>query len=156
MQEKLTMTIKKLIYGDKTKIALIALFITMGVITVFIMLPSEKATATVAGDNMGFTPTETYELIQSGEVVCIDVRTPMEYRSGHVEGCKLLPIASADFTDNVKALDPDQTYIFICRTQNRSTKAAATARRVGIKNSYISYGGVSAWRESALPLVKYK
>ncbi len=117
---------------------------------------TNTTTGAIPKDNLGFTPQETYNLIASNEVVCIDVRTPMEYSSGHAEGCKLLPISENNFADEIKALDPSKTYIFICRTQNRATKAVAIARNLGFENAYLSSGGILNWKRSGLPVIKYK
>lgn len=151
------MNLKSIVYGKRTKIVVAVALLAMIITAAFSMRPAESVSSNTPKDDFGFSASQTYEIIQNDDdVICIDVRTPMEYRSGYVEGCKLLPVASADFADNVAALDPTKTYIFICRTQNRSRQAATIARRMGLENAYISYGGIKAWREAALPLIKYK
>ncbi len=157
--------------NKKTKPILLIILTIMAITSVIYMKSYKKSTNTMATtitsaantatgavpkDNLGFTPQETYDLIANNEVVCIDVRTPMEYSSGHAEGCKLLPISENNFADEIRALDPSKTYIFICRTQNRATRAVDIARNLGFENAYLSSGGILNWKRSGLPVIKYK
>lgn len=56
--------------------------------------------------------------------VLIDVRTPEEYASGHLEGAVNLPVEWDGFPAAVERLDPDLTYVLYCRSGRRSAIAA--------------------------------
>ena len=62
----------------------------------------------------------------------IDVRTPEEHAEGHVEGDRLIPLASAGFGDEIAKLDRATTYVVYCRSGNRSAQAAAQMRAIGL------------------------
>lgn len=67
---------------------------------------------------------------QSPGTTIIDVRTPEEFNSGHVEGALNIPVEFPDFASQIAALDPNGTYAVYCRTGNRS--AAATQQMAGM------------------------
>ncbi|MFV0458280.1 MAG: rhodanese-like domain-containing protein [Actinomycetales bacterium] len=62
----------------------------------------------------------------------IDVRTPAEYASGHVEGAQNIDVNGPDFDQAISELATDGTYLVYCRTGNRSAQAAARMRDAGL------------------------
>jgi phage shock protein E len=70
------------------------------------------------------------------DVVVIDVRTPAEFGSGHVDGALLADVQRADFDAQVDALDRDTTYVLYCRSGNRSAVAAERMRAAGFTDLY--------------------
>lgn len=81
----------------------------------------------------------------------IDVRRPKEYNDelGHINGTKLITLQT-DFPEAVKKLPKDKSYLFICRSGGRSTKAAQQALIQGITNVSNLDGGMLAWRKAGL------
>lgn len=73
--------------------------------------------------------------------VIIDVRTPEEFNSGHVQGALNIPVESADFTQQVSTLDPSLTYAIYCRSGNRSEVATAEMANMGFMHLYDLNGG---------------
>lgn len=78
--------------------------------------------------------------------VLLDVRTPEEFEAGHIDGARNLPLASADFVEQVRALDPGTTYAVYCRTDTRSGEALAVMAEHGITDAYDLAGGMEAWQ----------
>ena len=70
------------------------------------------------------TPEEAYALIQDNRdnqnFVIIDVRTPEEYASGHIEKAINLDYYSETFKDELNKLDKNKTYLIYCRSGRRS------------------------------------
>ena len=60
--------------------------------------------------------------LEAGTVI-IDVRTPAEFASGHLEGALNIDVQSADFDARISELDPDGAYFVYCRSGNRSGQA---------------------------------
>ena len=60
--------------------------------------------------------------------VIIDVRTPGEFASGHLEGALNIDVQSPDFAAQVSQLDPTQEYFIYCRSGNRSGYVDKSAR----------------------------
>ena len=64
--------------------------------------------------------------------VLIDVRTPEEFDTGHLEGALNLPVELAAFPDQVAALDPDAEYLVYCRSGRRADLAVAYMTELGL------------------------
>jgi hypothetical protein len=45
------------------------------------------------------------------DVVVLDIRTPAEYEAGHIPGAVLVDCKSANFSEELKKLDPSKTYV---------------------------------------------
>ncbi len=86
------------------------------------------------------------------EVELIDVRQEEEYYGelGHIAGARLSTLQT-DFPNHVNSLDPAKTYIFVCRSGMRSSRAAMMAQDAGIENVYNMTGGMIAWNDAKLP-----
>ncbi len=68
--------------------------------------------------------------LPAGTVV-VDVRTPDEYASGHLDGAINVDVQSADFDSQISALPKDGAYVVYCRSGSRSSAAAARMADLG-------------------------
>ncbi len=85
---------------------------------------------------------------QAGEALMVDVREPDEWELGRAPDATHLPLS---------ALQPgqvptDRPVIAMCRTGNRSGKAAAQLAAAGHQVANIA-GGMQAWHAAGLPVV---
>jgi len=96
------------------------------------------------------TPKEANEKWKQFDEV-IDVRRAQELEDelGHIPGIRYSTLQT-NFKQDVKSLDPSKTYLFICRSGGRSTKAAQMAIANGITNVYNLDGGMLEWRRQHL------
>lgn len=74
--------------------------------------------------------------------VLLDVRTPSEFMSGHIDRAINIDIESPTFTSEIKKLDKTKTYFVYCRSGNRSGQAVLIMKSDGIKNIYELSGGI--------------
>lgn len=88
---------------------------------------------------------EARMLIETKTVDVIDVRTPIEFESGHVEGAKLIDVNNKDFGSKVSKLDRDKSYLVYCKSGMRSAVACRMMKRMGFTKAYNMRGGYSAW-----------
>ncbi|NJN26211.1 MAG: rhodanese-like domain-containing protein [Cyclobacteriaceae bacterium] len=88
------------------------------------------------------------------KAVILDVRTPAEYNSGHVQGARSMDIYSKNFTEEINKLDKDQTYYVYCKTGIRSRNAAGYMRQAGFKNVCEIQGGILSLARTGVTLVK--
>jgi phage shock protein E len=88
---------------------------------------------------------------QSPGTTIIDVRSPDEYSTGHVEGALLISVESPDFQQQIAALDPSGTYALYCRSGNRSAKAAAIMAEMGYLHVYDLTGGFADLDAAGMP-----
>ena len=91
---------------------------------------------------------------QDATAYVIDVRTPGEYASGHIEGAVLLDVTdSRTFEQNIATLDKNMTYYIYCRSGHRSSQAARMMKAAGLKVVELQ-GGMNAWGMAGMPVVK--
>ena len=75
--------------------------------------------------------------------VLLDVRTPDEYRQGHIPGSKNVPLQSIDKVADM--IEGKATPIFVhCLRGARSRQAAAVLQQMGYSNVK-NIGGISAY-----------
>jgi rhodanese-related sulfurtransferase len=86
---------------------------------------------------------------QSGAYV-LDVRTPEEHTSAHVEGVVLIPLA--ELPERVEEVPDDAGTVYvICQTGVRSARAAEWLNRQGYDAVNVA-GGTSAWIDAGKPV----
>jgi rhodanese-related sulfurtransferase len=79
----------------------------------------------------------------------VDVRTPAEYDTSHVEGARHIPLDQLQ--DAAGNLDRDRPVVFYCRSGDRSAMAVDAFRASGW-DAYAMSGGLVAWAQEGLPL----
>jgi rhodanese-related sulfurtransferase len=92
-----------------------------------------------------------HQLSRQG-VTVIDVREPHEYKAGHIPGAQNLPLGKVDSWADT--LDPDGTYVVICRSGKRSAKATEALKAKGFKNLRNVTGGMLDWEAQKLPVTQ--
>lgn len=97
---------------------------------------------------------EFAELITDSNVVILDVRKADEFAEGHIKGAVLIDQFQSDFVEQAKAKLPiDKTIAIYCRSGRRSANAAGKLADIGYKCVNLK-GGILAWKEANLPVVK--
>lgn len=75
----------------------------------------------------------------------LDVRTPGEYQEGHIPTSKNINIMDGDFMERVEALPKDKKYYLVCRSGNRSGRAAQMMKNAGFEELVNVAGGMMAY-----------
>jgi rhodanese-related sulfurtransferase len=96
------------------------------------------------GANVNVSVDEALRLWQNKEAVIIDVRTPGEYREGHIPGVVNIPLDELE--NRMGEIPKDKKIVLICRTGNRSAQGTKLLRSKGFNNVFNSTGGMSTWR----------
>ena len=91
--------------------------------------------------------------IAEAGVVTVDVRTPGEFMTGHIEGAQNIDFESGNFENQISTLDKNGTYAVYCRSGNRSGQAVAIMHDAGFHNVYNLNGGIIDWTNSGMMLV---
>lgn len=88
------------------------------------------------------------------KVVIIDVRTPEEFKAGHIAGAKNIDFNGDDFEKQIAALDKSKTYVVHCAAGGRSAQACKIIERVKLPSVYHMNEGFSAWSKAGKPVEK--
>ena len=85
------------------------------------------------------------EMMDSQEVVILDVREQHEYDSGHIPGAVLLPVGTITDDTAAAVIDNLDTVVLVyCRSGNRSKTASQALVELGCTNVY-EFGGINDW-----------
>ena len=79
----------------------------------------------------------------------LDVRTPGEYKQGHVNGAELIPLD--ELMDRKGRIPKDRDVICICASGSRSSSASRQLSSLGYQVSNMK-GGMSRWIQAGLPI----
>ncbi len=89
--------------------------------------------------------------IESSDVILIDVRTPMEFSQGHIQGSVNVDFnEEKDFQNYFENLDKSETIFLYCRSGNRSRKSAEKLIDLGFNKIYDLDGGFIEWNLNEL------
>jgi rhodanese-related sulfurtransferase len=103
----------------------------------------------------------TRKRLKNGEdILILDVRTPGEFvgELGHIKGAINLPLGQ--LSARLKELDEQLAayktapVIIVCRTENRSPKAARILKADGFLNVLAMQGGMASWCAKGFPTTK--
>ena len=89
---------------------------------------------------------------QSPRPFLLDVRTPDEYKQGHVSGAELIPLD--ELFAKMSRIPKDRDVICICESGSRSSVAARQLSSQGYKVSNMR-GGMSRWIRAGLPVIRH-
>jgi rhodanese-related sulfurtransferase len=88
------------------------------------------------------------------KVVVLDVRTPEEYKAGHIAGAKNIDFDGDDFEKQIAALDKSKTYVVHCAAGGRSAQACKVIEQVKLPTVYHMNEGFNAWEKAGKPVEK--
>lgn len=85
-------------------------------------------------------------LMKKPNTVVLDVRTPEEYKEGHLPNAVLLDFNGGVFDAEYAKLDRSKNYLVYCKSGRRSDKAAGKMKGAGFGNVIQLKGGIQAWQ----------
>jgi rhodanese-related sulfurtransferase len=93
-------------------------------------------------------PASAAALLARGDAWLVDVREPEEWAAGHAPQAQHLPLSRVA----PDAVPRDLPLIAICRSGNRSGKAADLLAAAGVRVHNLA-GGMKAWAKEGRPVV---
>ena len=91
----------------------------------------------------GLTACSSEPVDMSSYTAVIDVRTPEEYATGHLDGALLMNVQDPSFAANLATLDPTANYFVYCRSGNRSGQAIEQMKALGFTGELYNGGAVA-------------
>jgi thioredoxin len=80
----------------------------------------------------------------------LDVRTPEEFASEHIDNAVNVNWLGSDFAANTEKFDQSKPIFVYCKSGARSAKAAAKLEELGFKKIYQLEGGILKWNAAGL------
>ncbi|OFY65249.1 MAG: hypothetical protein A3H98_03240 [Bacteroidetes bacterium RIFCSPLOWO2_02_FULL_36_8] len=96
----------------------------------------------------GFKRITTYELedfIKKNNPVILDVRSPHEFKSGHLSNSENFDFYAQGFREDVSKLDPSKPYLVYCKNGERSLKACKQLEQMGFSQLFFLESGIESW-----------
>ena len=101
--------------------------------------------ASSESDYQQISQEEAKEMMDTQDVIILDVREQDEYDSGHIPGAVLLPVGTIDEETAAEVIpEKDSTVLVYCRSGNRSKTASSALAGLGYTNIY-EFGGINTW-----------
>jgi rhodanese-related sulfurtransferase len=99
---------------------------------------------------------ESVQLINQRQAQILDIRTAEEFKAGHIANSKHLPLS--EFGSGLKQakIDSNKPIILVCLSGTRANTARAKLKKYGCKDVVCMEGGISAWTQAGMPLIKQK
>lgn len=114
---------------------------------------SWKNTKSFSYSELAFSDFEK-NVINDSNYIIVDVRTPKEYRNGHMKNAMNVSYFGTTFTDSIKKLDRTKTIYMYCQTQHRSPLASKKMKRLGFHKIIDLKGGFMKWENNQMPIEK--
>lgn len=99
-------------------------------------------------------PAELTGLINRDNALVVDLRAIADFDKGHIPGSK--NVQMSQFDPENKQLQPAKALpvVVVCKTGMTAGGAAARLAKAGFEKVYVLDGGIAAWQQADLPLVK--
>lgn len=132
----------------KSNILLIGLALGSGIM---LLLPMLKKGA---GSVPSLTAAEAVTLINRANAVVVDVRDDAEFASGHITDAVHIPLANLEERVGELKKYKNKAILVSCQRGMRSAKACEILRKAEFTQVHNLQGGLNAWVEAKLPIVK--
>lgn len=122
-------------------------------VVVLLLILVEEFRGKVGGGNR-LVPAEVTNLVNHEDAVAIDVREVNAYQNGHIAGAINMP--QLEIQNDLKKLDKYKMkpVIFVCSNGQKSHALAVQLQKQGFEKVFSLAGGIPAWTQAELPLVK--
>ena len=87
-------------------------------------------------------------------LIILDVRTPQEFREGHLAGARNMDFFGSRFELDTADLPKDAPLLIYCRSGKRSAAAAESLAGSGATRILHMHSGIEGWKAAGLPLEK--
>ncbi len=99
-------------------------------------------------------PKEFKQIIDTEDVIILDVRTPQEVAKGNIKGSSMINYFDENFLDKLSLVNKSKTICIYCKSGGRSSKAAKILQENGFNKIYQLEGGLMAWENEGLPITE--
>jgi len=121
------------------------------VLMTFIVLGYEIRQRTAMSSAVG--PNEAIRMVNDGAVL-VDLRAANQFKDGHIAGARNLPADQLAADPKAVGKLAARKVVLYCGDGATAAAAQRTLERAGIKDVFSLRGGLAAWSQENLPVVK--
>lgn len=108
-----------------------------------------------ANKGLQLSPAKAIRLMNNhSDILVLDVRTPADYKNGHIKGAKNMPLSDLATSAEKLSEDKSRPILVYCNSGTTVTRAIKLLKKAGFENVNNLEGGVAAWKEANMPLLK--
>lgn len=100
------------------------------------------------------SPMNAIQIINQDDTLILDVREKSELKDGKISNSKHIPLGSVVKEASSLESYKDKDIVIYCRSGHRSASACRMLTRLGFEKIYNLKGGIMAWTDAQLPVVK--
>jgi rhodanese-related sulfurtransferase len=93
-------------------------------------------------------------LINHDNALVVDLRATAEFEQGHIPGSKNVLLSQFDPEHKQLTAAKALPVVLVCKSGQTADGAARRLRKAGFAHVYVLDGGIQAWQQAELPLVK--
>lgn len=98
------------------------------------------------------TVPEVQSLIQESNTLVLDVRTPGEFETAHIDGAVNIPVDQLDPHLREIVHNAGGTMVLVCQSGGRAEQAADKLSKEGKDDLVLLDGGMNAWQQAGAPV----
>lgn len=102
----------------------------------------------------GLRPAELTALVNREDALVVDVSATADFERGHIAGSRNAPASGFGPEHKLVAGHRERPVVIVDRTGMASGPLAARLKKAGFASVYVLDGGIAAWQQADLPLVK--
>lgn len=133
------------------QITLAVIILVLVVVFVGAFVLQSRGTSPEPNTIENLTPAQYQDTFVTGSAahLLVDVRTPDEFASGHIEGAVNIPLDA--LSSRLNEIPRDQPVVVYCRSGSRSAQAARLLSGAGY-TQVRDLGGITAWMAAGYPV----
>ncbi len=135
-----------LLFSQNHLMILMVFILVLLLLVLVEMIKAKQSTTKLA-------PAEVVQFINHQNAAILDLRSDESFLSGHIVDAISLPVAQLQ--EKTKKIEKfkSQPIVLVCASGVESARAATILAQKGF-NPYILSGGMRAWREANMPIIK--
>ena len=102
----------------------------------------------------GVGPAALTALINRDNALVVDLRPQADFEKGHIPGSKNVQMSQFDPENKQLTAARALPVVLVCKTGQTAGTAAGRLHKAGFERVYVLDGGIGAWQQADLPLVK--
>src|SRR3954470_11433636 len=105
----------------KSKFSMVVMILGMVMASTLVQAAEESKQTDTAVNHVNAK--QAQKLVEEKKVVVLDVRTPEEFKEGHIAGATNIDFRGPDFEKRIGQLDKSKSYLVHCAAGGRSTQS---------------------------------
>ncbi len=99
-------------------------------------------------------PAQLAALVNGEDALLVDLRASGEFQQGHIAGSKNVQMSQFDPENKQLTAAKSLPVVLVCKTGMSAASAAKRLVKAGFSRVYVLDGGITAWQQADLPLIK--